>query len=172
MSETNFDVPICCAVQPTSEIPSAESPLIPKVSPVSSSTKRPREHSLDPEDFDSDLDDSNVSPVSSSTKLPREHSLDPEDFDSDMDDSNVSPVLVRQNAAVGDALLQAMLASIPAQVPEARPAPGFKICGKILSSKTNKGNRCQHRRVSYGMCANHWKQWKRKNPWLISPGHY
>ena len=101
-----------------------------------------------------------------SLKRERDYDLDPEEFDSDEEehpqqgDSTIHvPILARQDALTGIALLRAV------------GAPRRNICGRKLIRK-QKGTKCQNPVKSYGMCSNHLKQWKAKNPWLISPGHY
>jgi hypothetical protein len=89
-------------------------------------------------------------------KRAREHDLKAEEFLSDEEVFD-TPRLARQNAAYGEDLLTAL-------------SP--KCCGRLLRTGPNKGKKCQRLPKNYGMCSSHWAMWKRKNPWLISPGHY
>ena len=92
-------------------------------------------------------------------KRAREYSLDPEEFSDDIE----KPQLVRQDAKVGDDLLQAL-----GQV----PGPKGKVCGRKMLGGKNVGKKCQNPVKKYGMCARHWAKWKKENPRLKYPGHY
>ena len=106
-----------------------------------------------------------------SSKRPRDYDLDPSEFSSD-DEAPAQVVLVRQDAKTGNDLLTAVsrVSGTSIVLPPGRPKT-FKICGRKLTGK-NAGKKCQRPVERHGMCRSHLAQWKRKNPWLISPGHY